>query len=130
MMTDPIADMLARIRNAGMRRFECVDIPSSNIKKGILGVLQREGYINGFSEYENDGKQYLRANLRYYDNALVIKVLDKVSKPGRRVYSRIKKLPSVFNGFGIFILSTSKGIMSDAEAKVQNLGGEVLCKVF
>lgn len=130
MMTDPISDMLARIRNACMRCFETVDIPSSKIKIGILKVLEREGYINGFQEIEQNGFKVLKVSLKYYDGKPVIQVLDRVSKPSRRVYSKLKKIGSVFNGFGICVLSTSKGIMSDAEAKEHNVGGEVLCKVF
>ena len=130
MMTDPISDMLARIKNACGRYFETVDIPSSKIKAGILGVLEREGYINGFKEITIDGRNFLRVDLRYYEGKPVINMLDRVSKPSRRVYSKIKKVNAVYNGFGIYVLSTSKGIMSDAEAKEQNVGGEVLCKVF
>ena len=130
MMTDPISDMLARIKNACMRSFETVDIPSSKIKAGILRVLEREGYINGFQETAVDGHNVLRVELRYYEGRPVINMLDRVSKPSRRVYSKIKKVSSVYNGFGIYVLSTSKGIMSDAEAKENNVGGEVLCKVF
>lgn len=130
MMTDPIADMLARIKNACMRSFVTVDVPASKEKIGILQVLEREGYINGFEQVEKDGKLTLRVNLRYFDGKPVIKILERVSKPSRRVYSRLKKIGSVLNGFGIYVLSTSKGIMSDAEARTQNIGGEILCKVF
>lgn len=130
MMTDPISDMLARIKNACQRYFETVDIPSSKIKAGILRVLEREGYINGFREIIKDDRDFLRVTLRYYEGKSVIKNLDRVSKPSRRVYSKLKKISNVFNGFGIYILSTSKGIMSDAEAKENNVGGEILCKVF
>lgn len=130
MMTDPIGDMLARIKNACARRFETVDVPASRMKAGVLNVLESEGYINGFSEVEKDGKKTLRVCLRYYDERPVIKVLDRVSKPSRRVYSKLKKVSSVFNGFGIYILSTSSGIMSDAQARERNVGGEILCKVF
>ncbi len=130
MMTDPISDMLARIKNACGRYFETVDIPSSKIKVGILSTLEREGYINGFKEIDIDGHKFLRVELRYYEGRPVINMLDRVSKPSRRVYSKIKKVKSVYNGFGIYVLSTSKGIMSDAEAKEHNVGGEVLCKVF
>lgn len=130
MMTDPISDMLARIKNACQRYFETVDIPSSKIKAGILCVLEREGYINGFREIIKDDRDFLRVTLRYYEGKSVIKNLDRVSKPSRRVYSKLKKISNVFNGFGIYILSTSKGIMSDAEAKENNVGGEILCKVF
>ena len=130
MMTDPISDMLARIKNACQRYFETVDIPSSKIKAGILRALEREGYINGFREIIKDDRDFLRVTLRYYEGKSVIKNLDRVSKPSRRVYSKLKKISNVFNGFGIYILSTSKGIMSDAEAKENNVGGEILCKVF
>ena len=129
-MTDPISDMLARIKNACMRNFETVDIPSSKMKAGILSVLEREGYINGFKEVTENGRNFLRVELRYYEGKPVINMLDRVSKPSRRVYSKIKKVDSVYNGFGIYVLSTSKGIMSDAEAKERNVGGEILCKVF
>ncbi|MDR1235516.1 MAG: 30S ribosomal protein S8 [Holosporaceae bacterium] len=130
MMTDPISDMLARIKNACQRYFETVDIPSSKIKAGILQVLEREGYIDGFSEVVINGRNYLRVDLRYYEGRQVINMLDRVSKPSRRVYSKLKRIAPVCNGFGIYILSTSKGIMSDAEAKESNVGGEILCKVF
>lgn len=130
MMTDPISDMLARIKNACNRSFETVDIPSSKIKAGILRVLEREGYINGFQEITADCHNILRVDLRYYEGKPVINMLDRVSRPGRRVYSKIKKVDSVYNGFGVYVLSTSKGIMSDAEAKENNVGGEILCKVF
>jgi small subunit ribosomal protein S8 len=130
MMTDPISDMLARIKNACQRYFETVDIPSSKIKVGVLGVLEREGYINGFREITKNDHSYLRVTLRYYDGKSVIKTLDRVSKPSRRVYSRLKKISRAFNGFGIYVLSTSKGIMSDVEARENNVGGEILCKVF
>lgn len=130
MMTDPISDMLARIKNACLRYFETVDIPSSKVKAGILQVLEREGYINGFAEVEEDGRKFLRVTLRYYEGKPVIKTLDRVSKPSRRVYSKLKKISPVFNGFGIYVLTTSKGIMSDAEARENNVGGEILCKVF
>jgi len=130
MMTDPISDMLARIKNACQRYFETVDIPSSKIKAGILRVLEREGYINGFKEVSVENRNFLRVDLRYYDGKPVINMLDRVSKPSRRVYSKLKKIAPVYNGFGIYVLSTSRGIMSDAEAKENNVGGEILCKVF
>ncbi|MDR2782057.1 MAG: 30S ribosomal protein S8 [Holosporaceae bacterium] len=130
MMTDPISDMLARIKNACQRYFETVDIPSSKIKAGILQVLEREGYINGFKEIVVKDRNVLRVDLRYYEGRSVINMLDRVSKPSRRVYSKLKKITSVYNGFGIYVLSTSKGIMSDVEAKSNNVGGEILCKVF
>ncbi len=129
-MTDPIADMLARIKNAGMRNYQTVDVPASKMKVGILQVLEREGYIAGFKAIEKDGHPYVQVSLKYYEGKPVIKVLEKVSKCSRRVYSRLKRIPRVFNGFGIYVLSTSKGIMSDAEAREHNIGGEILCKVF
>jgi small subunit ribosomal protein S8 len=130
MMTDPISDMLARIKNACQRYFETVDIPSSKIKAGILRVLEREGYINGFREVVVADRNFLRVDLRYHNGRPVIGMLDRVSKPSRRVYSKLKKIAPVCNGFGVSILSTSKGILSDAEAKESNVGGEILCKVF
>lgn len=130
MMTDPISDMLARIKNACLRHFETVDIPSSKLKAGMLRVLEREGYINGFKEVKIGERTFLRVELRYYEGKSVIQILDRVSKPSRRVYSKLKKIDSVFNGFGIYVLSTSKGVMSDAEARENNVGGEILCKVF
>jgi small subunit ribosomal protein S8 len=130
MMTDPIGDMLARIKNACMRYFGTVDVPASKEKAGILRVLEREGYINGFKEVVVNDFPVLRVDLRYYEGSPVIKTLARVSKPSRRVYSRLKKIGAVFNGFGIYVLSTSKGIMSDSEAKENNVGGEILCKVF
>ncbi|MDR0677849.1 MAG: 30S ribosomal protein S8 [Holosporaceae bacterium] len=130
MMTDPISDMLARIKNACQRYLGTVDIPASKIKAGILRVLEREGYINGFKEVTLNNRVFLRVDLCYYEGESVINILNRVSKPSRRVYSKLKKVASVFNGFGICILSTSKGVMSDAEAKEDNVGGEILCEVF
>ncbi|MDR2107592.1 MAG: 30S ribosomal protein S8 [Holosporaceae bacterium] len=130
MMTDPISDMLARIKNACLRSFRTVDVPFSEIKAGILSVLEREGYIVNFDKVSSDNRAFLRIGLKYYDGKPVINMLDRVSKPSRRVYAKLKKIDSVFNGFGICVLSTSKGIMSDAEAKENNVGGEILCKVF
>lgn len=129
-MTDPIADMLARIKNACMRGYQTVDVPASNAKAGVLQVLEREGYILGFDRFEKDGHNYLQVKLKYYDGKPVIQVLSRVSKSSCRVYSKIRNVPRFYNGFGIFVLSTSKGILSDAEAREQNVGGEILCKVF
>lgn len=129
-MTDPIADMLARIKNASMRSYQTVDVPASKMKAGILRVLEREGYIAGFSDIEKDGHPYFQIELKYFEGKPVIQVLERVSKSSCRVYSRLKRIPRVFNGFGIYVLSTSKGIISDAEAREQNIGGEILCKVF
>jgi small subunit ribosomal protein S8 len=130
MTTDPISDMLARIKNACQRRFRTVDIPSSKVKAGILLALEREGYVDGFEEVGDGINKVLRVGLRYYEGKPVINMLDRVSKPSRRVYSRLKKIDFVYNGFGIYVLSTSKGVLSDTEAKENNVGGEILCKVF
>jgi len=129
-MTDPIADMLARMKNAGMRNYLTVDVPASKMKVGILKVLEKEGYIAGFTSIEKDGHPFIQINLKYFEGKPVIQVLERVSKCSRRVYSKLKRVPRVFNGFGIYVLSTSKGIISDAEARELNVGGEILCKVF
>lgn len=129
-MTDPIADMLARIKNACLRNYQTVDVPASKMKVGILQVLEREGYILGFENIEKDGHPYIRVGLKYHDGKSVIQILERVSKSSCRVYSKLNDIPRVFNGFGIYIISTSKGILSDAEAREQNVGGEILCKVF
>ena len=129
-MTDPISDMLTRIRNAHMRSKNKVAIPTSKLRERVLEVLQKEGYIRGFAVIEKDGKSEIEVELKYFDGAPVIKEIQRVSKPGRRVYASVETLPSVFNGLGISILSTPKGVMSDSEARAQNVGGEVLCTVF
>lgn len=128
--TDPISDMLTRIRNAHMRSKNKVAVPSSKLRERVLEVLHKEGYIRGFATIEKDGKSEIEVELKYFDGAPVIKEIARVSKPGRRVYASVSTLPSVFNGLGISILSTPKGVMSDQEARAQNVGGEVLCTVF
>ena len=130
MVNDPISDMLARIRNAQLRSKAKVAIPPSKLRERVLDVLHKEGYIRGFATVEKDGKSELEVELKYFDGAPVIKQLNRVSKPGRRVYASVDTLPSVFNGLGISILSTPKGVMSDQDARAQNVGGEVLCTVF
>jgi small subunit ribosomal protein S8 len=130
MVNDPISDMLARIRNAQERSKAKVAIPPSKLRERVLEVLHKEGYIRGFATIEKDGKSELEVELKYFDGTPVIKQLTRVSKPGRRVYASVDTLPSVFNGLGISILSTPKGVMSDQEARAQNVGGEVLCTVF
>jgi small subunit ribosomal protein S8 len=129
-ISDPIGDMLARIRNAQERGKSKVAIPPSRLRERVLEVLHREGFIRGFSTLEKDGKSELEIELKYFDGAPVIKELNRVSKPGRRVYASVATLPSVYNGLGISILSTPKGVMTDADARAQNVGGEVLCTVF
>ncbi len=129
-ISDPIGDMLARIRNAQQRSKNKVVIPPSRLRERVLEVLHREGYIRGFTTVEKDGKSEIEVELKYFDGAPVIKEMQRISKPGRRVYASVATLPSVYNGLGISILSTPKGVMSDADAKSQNVGGEVLCTVF
>ncbi len=130
-MTDPLGDMLTRIRNAQMRGKGKVSTPASKIRKNVLDVLQTEGFIRGYAQVEYDGgKSEIEIELKYYDGDPVIKEIKRVSKPGRRVYSSVGDLPRIHNGLGVSILSTSKGVMSDSEARQQNVGGEILCRVF
>ncbi|RVU33615.1 30S ribosomal protein S8 [Hwanghaeella grinnelliae] len=130
-MSDPLGDMLSRIRNGQVARKAAVPVPSSKLRARVLDVLQREGYIRGYSESEiKKGISELNVELKYFDGEPVIKEISRVSKPGRRVYSGIKDLGRVYNGLGISILSTPKGVMSDAEARENNVGGEVLCRVY
>ena len=129
-ISDPIGDMLARIRNAQERGKNKVAVPPSRLRERVLEVLHKEGYIRGFTTIEKDGKSEIEVELKYFDGAPVIKEIHRVSKPGRRVYASVSTLPSVYNGLGISILSTPKGVMSDADARAQNVGGEVLCTVF
>ena len=130
-MSDPLGDMLSRIRNGQAARKEAVPVPSSKLRANVLDVLQREGYIRGYSTAEvKKGISELTVELKYFDGEPVIKEIARVSKPGRRVYSGIKDLGRIYNGLGISILSTPKGVMSDAEARENNVGGEVLCRVY
>ena len=131
MINDPLGDMLTRIRNAQMRGKTSVRTPASNLRGRVLDVLREEGYIRGYSraDYEG-GKAEFDIELKYSEGQPVIREISRVSKPGRRVYSSVKELPRVRNGLGIAILSTPKGVMSDAEARTQNVGGEILCQVF
>jgi small subunit ribosomal protein S8 len=130
-VTDPIGDLLARIRNAQQRGKSKVTTPASKMRERVLEVLQQEGYIRGFSVTEKSGGQAeIEIELKYFDGEPVIKNIKRVSKPGRRVYASVESLPVVYRGLGISIVSTSKGIMSDTEARANNVGGEVLCAVF
>jgi small subunit ribosomal protein S8 len=129
-LNDPLGDMITRIRNAQMRGRSTVLSPASKLRARVLEVLQQEGYIRSYAEVEREGKKELEIELKYYEGAPVISEITRVSKPGRRVYSSIGDLRLVRNGLGIAILSTSKGVMSDAAARAQNVGGEVLCKVY
>jgi small subunit ribosomal protein S8 len=130
-MSDPLGDMLTRIRNATSRHKQTVTSPASKLRARVLDVLQSEGYIRGYSEVKYDnGKSELNIELKYYEGAPVIREVARVSKPGRRVYVSVKSIPQVANGLGISILSTPKGVMADHEAREQNVGGEILCRVF
>ena len=130
MLTDPIADMLTRIRNAVRVERPYVDVPMSRVKLGVAEVLKREGYVWDVKKVETDPHVAIRIELKYDNGRPVIKEIKRVSTPGRRVYSKIRELPRHFNGLGISILSTPRGVMSDAEARAANVGGEVICKVF
>ena len=129
-MTDPIADMLTRIRNAIIARHKDVEIPQSKEKLAIAKILLKEGYIKGFTKIENPVQNTLLVELKYIDDKNVITGLERVSKPGLRIYSGVADLPKVLNGMGIAIVSTSKGVMSDREAREQHIGGEVLAYVW
>ena len=130
-MTDPLGDLLTRIRNGQSARKSVVNAPASALRAHVLEVLKREGYIRGYSRSDvRPGIAELHIELKYHEGQPVIKEISRISTPGRRVYSKIKDLPKVYNGLGISILSTPRGVMSDAEARAQNVGGEVLCKVF
>lgn len=129
-MTDPLGDMLTRIRNGQRAKKDSVLSPASKLRANVLEVLQREGYIRGYSEDSSGKHQTLRIELKYFEGEPAIKHVARVSKPGRRVYSGSKELPIVRNGLGITIVSTPKGVLSDAEARTENVGGEVLAEVF
>ncbi|MDH3335025.1 MAG: 30S ribosomal protein S8 [Rhodospirillaceae bacterium] len=130
-MTDPLGDMLTRIRNGQMARKSAITAPASKLRMNVLDVLKREGYIRNFEDYEvSGGIREIKIELKYHEGEPVIQKIARVSKPGRRVYSKIKDLSNVYNGLGISIISTPQGVMSDAEARKANVGGEVLCQVF
>lgn len=129
--SDPLGDMLTRIRNGQKARKASITSPSSKLRENVLEVLKKEGYIRGYSKQElSEGIGQLTIELKYYEDQPVIRSLDRVSKPGRRVYAKIKDLKPVNNGLGIIVLSTPKGILSDGKARELNVGGEVLCNVF
>jgi len=130
-MNDPLGDMLTRIRNAQMRRKGKVSTPGSKLRAHVLEVLQQEGYIRGFSQTDfGNGRTEFEIELKYYEGQPVIRQIERVSKPGRRVYTAVDAMPRVANGLGITIISTPKGVMADHSAREQNVGGEVLCRVF
>ena len=129
-MNDPLGDMLTRIRNSLMRNKRTVNTPASELRRRVLDVLQTEGYIRGYAAVDHaDGKREFEIELKYFEGEPVIGEIRRVSKPGRRVYSKVKDLPLVANGLGIAIVSTPKGVMSDAAARENNVGGEILCHV-
>jgi small subunit ribosomal protein S8 len=130
-MNDPLGDMLTRIRNAGMRRKNKVNTPGSRLRANVLDVLRDEGYIRGYSSTDyGNGRTEFEIELKYHEGLPVIREIERVSKPGRRVYSAVAAMPRVANGLGITIVSTPKGVMADHAAREQNVGGELLCRVF
>lgn len=129
--SDPLGDMLTRIRNGQKARKSTITSPASKLRANVLEVLKQEGYIRGYSKEKiAEGIEQLTIELKYYENAPVIRSLDRISKPGRRVYAKIKDLKPVNNGLGTIVLSTPKGILSDGKARELNVGGEVLCNIF
>jgi small subunit ribosomal protein S8 len=130
-ISDPVGDLLTRIRNGQAARLSSVHCPASKLRVNLLEVLKREGYIRDYALTEKDGgKSELNIELKYSEGQPVIREIKRVSKPGRRVYTQIKDVPRVYNGLGISILSTPRGVLSDREAREANVGGEVLCRVF
>ena len=129
-LTDPLGDLLTRIRNGQRAKMDSVTSPASKLRTRVLDVLKREGYIRGYSDEEVSGHAGIRIELKYFEGQPAIKHVARVSRPGRRVYSASKELPRVRNGLGITIVSTPRGVLSDAEARDQNVGGEVLAEVF
>ena len=131
MLTDPISDLLIRLKNSAQRRHETVMVPASRLKRAILEILKREGFVDAINEQVQDGHPMLNARLRYVaEGQPMITGLERISKPGRRVYVGSKDIPKVRNGIGMSILSTSKGIMTDQESRKNKLGGEVLCSIW
>ena len=130
-MSDPIGDMLTRIRNGQRARKSAITTPASKLRTRVLDVLEREGFIRGYDQYEvRPGISQVRVELKYHEGEPVIREINRVSTPGRRVYSKIADLPKVYNGLGISIISTPRGVLSDSEARDANVGGEILCRVF
>jgi small subunit ribosomal protein S8 len=129
-VNDPIGDLLTRIRNAQMRSKGKVTSPSSKLRESVLEVLKSEGYIRGYSVTEREGRSELDIELKYFDGAPVIREIERVSKPGRRVYASVKNLPRINNGLGVAVVSTPKGVMADHAARDANVGGEILFTVF
>ena len=129
-MNDPLGDLLSRIRNAQMRNKSKVTSPNSRLRESVLDVLKNEGYIRGYAVVEKDGRSEIEIELKYFDGEPVIREIERVSKPGRRVYTSVKNMPRINNGLGVTIVSTPKGVMADHDARDANVGGEILCTVF
>ena len=130
-VNDPIGDLITRIRNAQARNKSKVSTPGSSLRVRVLDVLKSEGYIRGYASVQHsDGRSELEIELKYFDGSPVIREIERVSKPGRRVYASVKNLPRINNGLGVAVVSTPKGVMADHEARDANVGGEILCTVF
>ena len=129
-LSDPIGDMIARIKNAQMRNHKQIELPSSNFKSKIAEILKSEGFIREFKVEKKDNKSLLSIDLKYHSGNPVISAFERVSKPGRRIFSSADSLPKINNGLGIAIISTPKGVMTDLDARKQRVGGEIICKVF
>ena len=129
-MNDPLGDLLSRIRNAQMRNKSKVSSPNSKLRESVLDVLKSEGYIRGYAVVEKDGRSEIEIELKYFDGAPVIREIERISKPGRRVYTSVRNLPRINNGLGVAVVSTPKGVMADHAARDANVGGEILCTVF
>ena len=129
-LSDPIGDMIARIKNAQLRNHKVVELPSSNFKISIAEILKSEGYIADFKINDESKKPTLLINLKYHSGNPVISTIERISKPGRRIFSSAESLPKINNGLGIAIISTPKGVMTDLDARKQKVGGEIICKVF
>ena len=129
-MNDPLGDLLTRIRNAQMRNKSKVNSPNSRLRESVLEVLKAEGYIRGYAVVEREGRSEIEIELKYFEGEPVIRELERISKPGRRVYTSVRNLPRINNGLGVAIVSTPKGVMADHDARDANVGGEILCTVF
>jgi len=129
-MNDPLGDLLARIRNAQLRNKSKITSPNSKLRERVLEVLKSEGYIRGYAVVEREGRSEIEIELKYFDGEPVIREIERISKPGRRVYTSVRNLPRINNGLGVAIVSTPKGVMADHDARDANVGGEILCTVF
>jgi small subunit ribosomal protein S8 len=129
-MNDPLGDLLSRIRNAQMRNKSSVTTPNSRLRESVLEVLKTEGYIRTYTVTEREGRSEIEIELKYFDGEPVIREIERISKPGRRVYTSVRNLPRINNGLGVAIVSTPKGVMADHDARDANVGGEILCTVF